>query len=150
MRVRFPPRPLEEGKQMEWYGSPTGESPTTPKEQFAHEMDIIANMFCLTMPELIAAVGQYAIEKELEVDNSFLCLDCKRHTGHIGHYYMVYDTTWEKACPEGDGMLCFDCLSERLGRDVRVSDLIDAPVNYMDRKDPKWQHLKLDIAVPNA
>lgn len=94
------------------------------------DLSELANQYCLTNEELIARVGEYALWQELQDELSFLCLDCKVHTGKIGNYYMVHDSLWESVVPEGDGMLCFNCLAKRTGRDITVADLTDAPVNW--------------------
>lgn len=104
------------------------------KSELYQDLADLANQYCLTSEELIAVVGEFVIWQELETELSFLCMDCSVHTGRIGHYYMVGDKVWEKAVPEGDGMLCFDCLAKRLGRDVTTEDLTTAPVNW------KWLH----------
>ena len=49
------------------------------------------------------------------------CLDCKRDTHEIGHYYMVSDELWA-AAGGADGMLCLDCLEGRLGRRLVTAD----------------------------
>lgn len=51
------------------------------------------------------------------------CVGCKRDTIAIGHYYMVHDDVWAATGlePHG-GMLCLDCLAERLGRAVTFDD----------------------------
>jgi hypothetical protein len=44
-------------------------------------------------------------------------------------YYMVHDKLWLSANPKGDGKLCVTCLEARIGRRLKPSDFIDAPVN---------------------
>lgn len=59
----------------------------------------------------------------------FDCIDCGTSTFQK-EYYMVWDRLWEKAGMD-KGMLCIDCLENRLGHRLEVHDFTYAPVNYV-------------------
>jgi len=52
----------------------------------------------------------------------FLCLDCGVDTFRIGEFYMLRDSTWLKANPADNGMLCINCLEKRLVRSLTRGD----------------------------
>lgn len=62
--------------------------------------------------------------------NVFLCLDCGIDTGEIDHYYMIHDELWLSVNPNSEGMLCYPCLEERLGRKLTYDDFKDVPLTY--------------------
>lgn len=64
-------------------------------------------------------------------DLDMRCGDC-RESGDTASYYMVHDDLWE-AHGNGEGFLCLDCLSARMGRRVVQADLTDAPINHPDK-----------------
>jgi hypothetical protein len=83
----------------------------------------------------------------------FNCKDCMVNTSDIGEFYMVQFELWaslfgETYKPEWHepfgatrdpdyreyaekckGMLCIGCLEHRLGRKLKPSDFLDAPIN---------------------
>jgi hypothetical protein len=62
--------------------------------------------------------------------SDFRCADCLVNTAAIGDYYIVHDTVWAAAgMAETDGMLCLDCLANRLGRPLQFSDFPLLPIN---------------------
>ena len=68
--------------------------------------------------------------REPTPDTDMGCGDC-RESGDSISYYMVHDVLWE-AHGNGEGFLCLDCLSARMGRRVVLADLTDAPINRPD------------------
>lgn len=51
------------------------------------------------------------------------CVDCKRDTYALGHYYMVHDEVWAASgLGKTDGMLCLDCLQGRIGQWLAIED----------------------------
>lgn len=54
------------------------------------------------------------------------CLDCGINTidpeDNFTNHYSVHDHVWEEATGTGD--LCLNCLRERLGRDLQLSDFM--------------------------
>lgn len=68
-----------------------------------------------------------------EIDEGFKCLDCAVSTHDIGEYYMVENSVWTEAVPEGEGMLCIACLENRLGRLLTEADFTGAPINTHPR-----------------
>ena len=104
-----------------WFGQIDTRSPLPAKPPKQHE----AIRLCL---EALQLWGDLAM---------FVCLDCSRNT--MGdHYYMVHNLVWLQAHPKNHGMLCLDCLSDRLKRDLRPKDFIECAVNY-------WSPLVLAI-----
>lgn len=63
--------------------------------------------------------------------NENSCEDCgvDCFTKH-GDYYMVKDEIWDKH-GVGEGMLCWDCLEKRMGREIKVEDLTLCPLNIL-------------------
>lgn len=60
---------------------------------------------------------------------TFSCMDCHRFDAE---YYMVWDTVWRKAVPDGKGKLCFSCLEKRLGRPLHRGDFnMRVPLNQV-------------------
>lgn len=95
-----------------WFGQVDTDAPSPSKPLEQH----VAIRLCL---EALQLWGDLA---------AFVCLDCSRDT--MGdHYYMVENIVWLHAHPKDHGMLCLDCLSARLGRDLRPKDFIECPVN---------------------
>ena len=60
----------------------------------------------------------------------FDCMDCNVDTLEIDEYYMVHNHVWTLATGNSKGMLCFDCLSARLGRGLAQSDFTDCELNH--------------------
>ena len=60
----------------------------------------------------------------------FDCTDCNIDTLEIDEYYMVHDRIWVLATGNSKGMLCFDCLGARLGRELTEDDFTDCELNY--------------------
>lgn len=58
--------------------------------------------------------------------NSFLCKDCGKDTSvDDKDYYMVTNEVWEKyGFGRKKGMLCMDCLEERMGRKLQKKDIL--------------------------
>jgi hypothetical protein len=55
------------------------------------------------------------------------CFDCEMD---IPQNYMVHDEVWELAgLASNGGLLCFDCLENRLGRKLTIDDFSDKPIN---------------------
>src|SRR5687767_6852886 len=67
--------------------------------------------------------------KGIYYDVAFLCLDCNVHTFESNDYYMVHDSVWYAAVPDGRGMLCIICLEKRIGRSLTAADFPDVPAN---------------------
>jgi hypothetical protein len=65
---------------------------------------------------------------------SFICLDCQVDT--TSEYYVIQRALWKKVNPKIDGMLCIDCLEQRLGRNLTKKDFTQAPLNsqHIERK----------------
>lgn len=60
----------------------------------------------------------------------FDCLGCGVNTlNENDDYYMLRDELWAQVNPAIEGMLCFKCVEERLGRKLVDGDFNDAPVN---------------------
>lgn len=57
----------------------------------------------------------------------FQCVDCFADTMK-NDYYMVRDDLWSKY-GSGETMLCIECLSKRIGRPLRASDLTPILMN---------------------
>lgn len=58
-----------------------------------------------------------------------LCLDCGEHTILKGEYYMVHNEIWNTVNRRDSGMLCIECLEDRLGRKLTKEDFTGAPIN---------------------
>ncbi len=58
----------------------------------------------------------------------WICVDCPRDTKH--EHYFVKNEVWrgEANMPE-TGMLCVQCLEDRIGRRLEPSDFTDAHIN---------------------
>lgn len=56
------------------------------------------------------------------------CQDCPIDIG-FDNYYMVHDSLWKQAHPNGSGMLCLPCLEKRVGRRLVMSDFTNAVIN---------------------
>jgi hypothetical protein len=66
------------------------------------------------------------VSGEVELSNyAYYCASCKTEFPPI---FMVKDELWRKY-GNGHGILCFICFEQRLGRDIRIEDLTDAPCN---------------------
>ena len=103
------------------------------------DFEDLMNKWGLSTVELLAAAGEFTVNYNDAVNDSFLCVDCSRHTGAIGDYYMVSDEVWAQAHPNDDGMLCGKCLSKRLGRPLYADDFPeDIPLNQALR-DGTWR-----------
>lgn len=62
----------------------------------------------------------------------FDCEDCHIDTSEgVENYYMVKHLIWNEF-GVGKGMLCVDCLEKRLGRKLEASDILQAPINFMN------------------
>lgn len=55
------------------------------------------------------------------------CQWCGIDTMH--EWYMVTDEIWSQYGPPAQGYLCIGCLEDRMGRQLKSADFIDAPVN---------------------
>jgi len=75
---------------------------------------------------------------EPTLDLDMACGGCRKGVDAIS-YYMVHDDLWETH-GNGEGFLCLDCLSVRMGRRVVQADLTDAPINHPDRKHDEPTH----------
>jgi hypothetical protein len=60
---------------------------------------------------------------ELLKDDNFRCVECGKHTGDEGEYYLVRNKLWAAAGlrPNG-GMLCLAHLERRIGRQLEIKD----------------------------
>ena len=58
------------------------------------------------------------------------CVDCGKDTflSNSKDYYMVTHELWKKY-GVGDGMLCMDCMEDRLGHKLTTKDILDCPLN---------------------
>ena len=56
------------------------------------------------------------------------CLDCGDNTFFKNEYYMIHDEIWDSVA--GEGMLCVQCLENRLGRILAPDDFVLYPINY--------------------
>lgn len=80
----------------------------------------------------------------------WLCLDCALDTLESGDYYMVTEGLWQQAQQNLEGMLCLDCLQERIRRPLEGNDFIDCYVNDHNnrvralRGQPKLTEIKND------
>jgi hypothetical protein len=61
----------------------------------------------------------------------FLCLDCGVDTSRIGEFYYVNLELWLKTVGSKDGMLCIECLEQRIGRKLNKVDFTEAYINDM-------------------
>jgi hypothetical protein len=69
---------------------------------------------------------EYETFEKQNVSNLFFC--CHDCDDDDIEYYMVQNDLWEKyGC--GLGMLCIDCLEERIGRKLTVEDFTDCNAN---------------------
>lgn len=61
-----------------------------------------------------------------------MCMDCGKDTWvSVKDYYMVKDCIWEKyAWDVGEGMLCVDCMEERIGHKLTKNELTLCLLNY--------------------
>ncbi|MGE8063879.1 hypothetical protein [Pseudomonas sp. NPDC089569] len=82
--------------------------------------DQVAIRLCLEALQLFSDMARFA------------CQDCPQDTLG-GDYYMVHNDLWNRAHPNGHGMLCLPCLENRVGRPLQVSDFTDAPINSQRR-----------------
>lgn len=62
-----------------------------------------------------------------ELDN-YICLDCGDNTFYKNEYYMVHDQVWDSVAT--NGMLCVECLEQRLGRLLTSKDFSLYPINF--------------------
>lgn len=61
-------------------------------------------------------------------DNKWLCKDCGKDTFiERKDYYMVTHDLWYKF-GVGNGMLCMDCIENRIGRKLTKSDILVCPL----------------------
>ena len=87
---------------------------------------------------------------DVELDegkNIWLCKDCKKCISCKGEYYMVTDEVWRQAQSDLSGMLCLNCLENRIGRSLTFEDFPDYPINRgaftnMSRKFKKLVNLR--------
>ena len=80
-----------------------------------------------------AAVRLWLEASTLFSDESILaCQDCSIIT-FGDDYYMIQHDLWRLVHPNYIGVLCLACLQVRLGRELRKSDFLDAPVNNKNR-----------------
>ena len=64
------------------------------------------------------------IDGDLEIEVNNLCDDCKQEINH----YMMTDRTWEE-CAKKDEVLCFQCFSVRLDREIFPADFMECDMN---------------------
>jgi len=66
------------------------------------------------------------------------CLDCRVDTLATRDWYMVHDELWREVIthkdPPTNRFLCVACFERRLGRELKPSDFMDAPVNVPNSK----------------
>ena len=63
---------------------------------------------------------------KLFIGGRFRCVDCQTCTLCTGQYYMVKNEVWAAAgLGPVDGMLCLDCLGQRIGREVAYDDFTE-------------------------
>ena len=70
----------------------------------------------------------------------FLCLDCKVDTGKIKEHYFIKTDVWLSVAQ--NGMLCINCLENRLGRKLNKHDFTDCFIN--DPKHNSMSHMLLN------
>lgn len=98
------------------------------------DFEFISDVYGLSPQELVYKSVDFALKRQRELMEGFLCLDCRRDTSD--EYYMVHDELWIEANPDDEGMLCVLCLERRLGRRLTSADFTDAPVN--DASETAW------------
>lgn len=70
----------------------------------------------------------------------FLCLDCGVDTGKINEHYFIKTDLWLSVVGSKKGMLCVNCLQNRLKRPLVKSDFTNSYINS-PRFEPKSQRL---------
>lgn len=68
------------------------------------------------------------MEDDWLYEDVWFCVDCHAHTGLMGEYYMVNADVWAQGGAD-KGMLCVECLEERIGRTLTNEDFPNLPVN---------------------
>ena len=64
----------------------------------------------------------------------FVCADCRCDILSKGHYVVLTDRVWRQAKPVSPaGMLCLDCIIDRLGRRLVPSDFADVTINQINK-----------------
>lgn len=58
-------------------------------------------------------------------------MDCGVDTGKIGDHYMLEDAVWYSVCDSDRGMLCINCIEQRLGRRLNPTDFNSSYVNTL-------------------
>lgn len=76
---------------------------------------------------------------------SLYCDICKKDVFlNDGNYYMVHNDLWRVICRMGgvdkETVLCKSCAEVFLGRELKVSDLNDAPINEWAKEAPIWRN----------
>lgn len=68
-------------------------------------------------------------DRYIRETNQWLCTDCQKCTACRGEYYWVKNNIWQRF-GAGNGMLCLNCLENRLGRNLTYLDFPETlPVN---------------------
>lgn len=73
-------------------------------------------------------------------DKVQICGDCGRDVRVIRSCYMLLRGLWEQY-GNGDGLLCMDCLEQRMGRQVVLDDFADTLVNAIYLAFHRERHL---------
>lgn len=69
--------------------------------------------------------------KKIIEDEHWACVDCNKLCYDDNRdYYMVTDEIWKKQ-GVGDGMLCMDCMEERLGHKLTKEDILVCPLTQV-------------------
>lgn len=77
--------------------------------------------------------ADWASEHDLALIPLYDCYGCFNPNTE---YYMIHDDLWAEVATYGrHGMLCFDCLVQRLGRSLTQDDFTGAPVNNFLRQN---------------
>lgn len=102
----------------------------------------------LTRDDAFASEADDEASEAIEPDRDpeWFCLDCKVDTCANQQYYMLKDAVWLTANPQRFGMLCFECVERRLGRELNRDDFADYPINRLQA--PKCPELVLRLMRP--
>lgn len=64
--------------------------------------------------------------------NDSSCHICKKDCfSDSKDYYMLKDQIWQKIHPKKSGMLCMDCAEKKLGRTLKMEDILICPLTVI-------------------
>ena len=62
----------------------------------------------------------------------WLCQCCSKDTWEEEKdYYMLKDHIWKKIASDPDGMMCMDCVEEKLGHKLTADDILICPLTEL-------------------